>query len=114
MSLKPAKTVARLLSEAVPVKGGFLLITWKGGHLGFVDMREAIATLSVLAFLRDPDAFSAVKIELDGSAVFWIDHEGDAVDVDSESLWLRRKPISPMPVESRARARAPHAASEPA
>ena len=94
----------RKIVEVSAVKPGLLVLTWEGGAMGWVDMRQSIATQSVFEFLKDHDAFAGVRVADGGTSIYWNDHEGDIVDMDTKSLWLRRRPIGPAPTERKMRA----------
>jgi hypothetical protein len=99
MKQPPATIKERLVESVDPIRGGFLLVRWETGAIGLVDLRSMIEQLPVFEFLKDTDAFKEVKVADDGTAIYWTDPEGDIIDIDSDSLWLRRKPIAARPAK---------------
>lgn len=104
----PRHIEERTIAEVIPIKVGLLFVGWRSGSLGVVDLRDMLDDLPVFAFLRDAQAFARVRLEEDGSAVYWIDGEGDVIDIDSDTLWMRRRPIAPAPSSARPGKRPAH------
>jgi hypothetical protein len=75
------------MQSVEPILNGVLKITWRDGFIGIVDVRSILARGDMFAFLRtDPDRFSTVALEEYGHKIFWIDNDGDEIDLGSQSL----------------------------
>jgi hypothetical protein len=70
-----------------PVMFGVLKLTFDDGYEGVVDVRPLLAKGEIFAFLRaDRERFMKVKREKFGHSVYWIDGEGDIVDLGADGL----------------------------
>jgi hypothetical protein len=78
------------MKSVEPVLYGVLKIAWLDGYQGVVDLRSLLADGEIFEFLRKtPERFNEVKLEGYGHTVFWIDDEGDEIDLGSDSLRRR-------------------------
>lgn len=80
----------RKLARITGVKAvmhGVLKIEFDDGYQGIVDLRPLLARAEVFSFLnRDPARFSKVKKDKYGHSVYWIDDEGETMDLGADSL----------------------------
>jgi hypothetical protein len=75
------------MQSVEPVLNGVLKIIWRDGFTGIVDVRSILARGDMFAFLRtDPDRFGTVALEEYGHKIFWLDDDGDEIDLGSQSL----------------------------
>jgi len=78
------------MKSVEPVLYGVLKIAWLDGYQGVVDLRSLLADGEIFEFLRKtPERFNEVKLEDYGHTVFWIDDDGDEIDLGSDSLRRR-------------------------
>jgi hypothetical protein len=79
------------IKSVEPVLFGVVKIVWLDGYEAIVDLRLVIAAES-FGFLRSsPGRFGAVKLAEFGHSIYWLDDEGDEIDLGSDSL--RRRAI---------------------
>ncbi len=74
------------ITDAQPVIHGVLKVSFDDGYEGVVDLRPLIAKGKVLAWLRAPEHFAAVKVDEFGHSVSWLDDQGYAIDLSADSL----------------------------
>jgi hypothetical protein len=78
------------MSSAEPVIFGVVKIVWKDGFTGIVDLRPLLAKGEMFEFFRaNPARFDDLKLEDHGYKIFWLDDQGDEIDVGSGSLRQR-------------------------
>ncbi len=66
---------------------GVLKLVFDDGYEGVVDLRPLLANGEMFAFLRArPERFMKVKREKYGHSVYWIDDDGDEIDLGADSL----------------------------
>jgi len=75
------------IESVKPVVFGVLKLTFDDGYEGVVDIRSLLAKGDIFAFLRaDRERFVKVKGEKSGHSVYWIDEDGDIVDLGADGL----------------------------
>jgi len=74
------------MTSVEPVIHGVLKITWDDGYAGVVDLRPVIAKGAIFEFVRDPANFNKVALEEYGHSIYWVDDEGDTIDLGAYSL----------------------------
>jgi hypothetical protein len=74
----------RLIS-ADPIGGYRLRLQYSDGFTGEVDFADTVAKGGIFAFMRDPQRFRSVTVTHNGSALCWIDDEGDEIDFDADA-----------------------------
>ena len=80
------KPLPRIASVS-PVMFGVLKLTWTDNYEGVVDLRPLLANGDVFEFLRaSPERFMDVRLGEHGHRIYWIDDEGDEIDLGAESL----------------------------
>ena len=78
------------MKSVEPVLYGVLKIAWLDGYQGVVDLRSLLADGEMFEALRKTsERFNEVKLEYYGHKVFWIDDDGDEIDLGSDSLRRR-------------------------
>jgi hypothetical protein len=78
------------MKSVEPVLYGVLKIAWLDGYEGVVDLRSLLSEGQIFEFLRkSPARFNDVKLEEYGHTVFWLDDDGDEIDLGSDSLRRR-------------------------
>jgi hypothetical protein len=69
---------------------GVVKIAWADGYEAVIDLRPVIAEGDLFSFLRlAPDRFSGVKLSDFGQTIYWIDDDGDEIDLGADSLRRR-------------------------
>ena len=76
------KELPRLMSVA-PAGGYRLRLAFSDGFVGEVDFGETVSRGGVFAFMSDPERFKAVTVAHGGTALQWIDDDGDEIDFDA-------------------------------
>jgi hypothetical protein len=80
-------TEIQRMKSASPVLYGVIKIEWLDGFVGLVDIRNVLSTLPMFEFLKnDKQRFNQMQMEEYGHKLFWLDDDGDAVDLGSASL----------------------------
>lgn len=75
------------MKTAEPVLYGVIKVEWLDGFVGLVDVRSVLAMLPMFEFLRNnKQRFDQMKLEQYGHKIFWLDDDGDEVDLGSGSL----------------------------
>ena len=75
------------LSRVEPILFGVCKLEWIDGFQAVVDLRAIIARAEIFQFLRDtPDRFAAVQMEAFGHFIYWLDDQGDEVELGSDAL----------------------------
>jgi hypothetical protein len=74
------------MTSVEPVIYGVLKIAWNDGYEGVVDLRPVIARGRIFEFIRNPENFKKVALEEYGHSIYWIDEEGDTIDLGADSL----------------------------
>ena len=75
------------IKSAEPVLYGVVKIEWLDGFVGLVDIRSVVSTLPMFLFLKnDIKRFNHMQLEKYGHKIYWIDDDGDEVDLSSGSL----------------------------
>lgn len=70
--------------RSVSAVGGYRLrLVFSDGFTGEVDFAGTVVRGGVFAFMRDPQRFQTVKVAHGGTALQWIDDEGDEIDFDA-------------------------------
>ncbi len=78
------------MKSVEPILYGVLKIAWLDGYEGLVDLRPVLAERQMFEFLRNSrERFNEVKLEEYGHTVYWVDDEGDEIDLGSDSLRRR-------------------------
>ncbi len=78
------------MKSVEPILYGVLKIAWLDGYEGLVDLRPVLAEGQMFEFLRNSrERFNEVKLEEYGHTVYWVDDEGDEIDLGSDSLRRR-------------------------
>ena len=76
--------------EAIP-NSQSVRVTWVDGTQDVVDLAEPIAQFKAFRPIRDPSAFSTVKVVTWGWAIGWGDDEEPEVDYPADRLWQRAR-----------------------
>jgi hypothetical protein len=80
-------TEIQRMKTADPVLYGVIKIEWLDGFVGLVDIRNVLTTMAMFEFLRnDKQRFNQMQMEEFGHKLFWLDDEGDVVDLGSAAL----------------------------
>ncbi len=79
------KLLPRILS-AEPVIHGVVKLVFADGYEGVVDLRPMMARGPMFAFLQSPENFKKMKLEEYGHHIFWIDEEGDEIELAADGL----------------------------
>jgi len=74
------------MTSVEPVIHGVLKITWDDGSAVVVDLRPVIAKGAIFESVRDPANFNKVALEEYGHSIYWVDDEGDTIDLGADSL----------------------------
>jgi hypothetical protein len=74
------------IDNATPLKGGRVRLRYRDGYEGEVNLRHLIDENGVFSFLRNPDQFAQVMIGEDSRWLYWIDSEGDQIDLCADAL----------------------------
>ena len=78
------------LETAEPVIYGVLKLRWRDGYEGVVDLRSILAEGEIFAFLRiDPDRFALCSVDQWGNHVFWLDDDGEEIELGTVALRKR-------------------------
>jgi hypothetical protein len=83
-----SKDWPRLLT-ADPVGDYRLRLTYDDGFVGEVDFAETVSRGGIFAFMRDPNRFRTVRVAGSGSALVWIDDDGDDIDFCADAQRMR-------------------------
>ena len=73
------------LVSAAPIGGYRLRLTFSDGFVGEVDFAETVARGGIFAFLEDAARFRKVTVAHGGTALQWIDDDGDEIDFDADA-----------------------------
>jgi hypothetical protein len=65
---------------------GVLKVVFTDGYEGVVDLRPVIDRGGALTWLRRPENFQKVQTDEFGHGVFWIDADGEEIDLSADSL----------------------------
>jgi hypothetical protein len=91
---------ARLVS-AEPLGDYRLRLTYSDGFIGEVDFADTVAEGGIFAFMQDKERFKAAQVTHNGSALLWIDDEGDDIDfcADAQRLTAEANAVKTMAAE---------------
>ena len=88
--LEKSMTEIVRLESAEPVIYGVLKLRWKDGYEGVVDLRSILTEADVFTFLRDdPERFARCSIDQWGNHVFWLDGDGEEIELGTIALRKR-------------------------
>ena len=73
------------LVSALPIGGYRLSLTYSDGFTGAVDFESTVAKGGIFTFMQDLERFKAVKVSDSGSALVWVDDQGDYIDFCADS-----------------------------
>jgi hypothetical protein len=73
------------LVSAAPIGGYRLRLAFSDGFIGEVDFVETVSRGGIFAFLEDEARFRKVAVVHGGTALQWIDDEGDEIDFDADA-----------------------------
>ena len=76
------------LIKVVPIGGYRLRLTYSSGLTGDVDFSETVARGGIFTFMRNTERFKTVKIAYNGSALLWLDDDGDEIDFCADTQRL--------------------------
>ncbi len=79
------KKLPRIVT-AEPVIFGVLKLVFTDGYEGVVDLRPVIAQGRMFKWLQEPRNFVTIQREEYGHHVFWIDDEGNEIDLGADGL----------------------------
>ena len=78
------------IASVQPILFGVLKMAWCDGFEAVVDLRPVLAEGKVFEFLREaPRRFDDVKLEGHGHYIYWLDSDGDEIELGSDSLRRR-------------------------
>ena len=78
------------LKTVEPILFGVLKLVWEDGYKAVVDVRSVLEDGVVFEFLRrNHDRFDCIKLEQFGHYVYWLDDDGDEIELGSDSLRRR-------------------------
>jgi hypothetical protein len=79
------KKLPRIIS-AEPVIHGVLKLVFTDGYEGVVDLRPLIAQGRIFSWLQKPKNFQKVRLQEYGHHIFWINNNGEEIDLGADSL----------------------------
>ena len=90
----------RLIS-AEPLGDYRLRLTYSDGFIGEVNFADTVAEGGIFAFMQDKERFKTVQVAHNGSALLWIDDEGDDIDfcADAQRLIAEASAVKTMAAE---------------
>ena len=74
------------IASAIPLGARRIRLRYRDGFEGDISVARFIEAGGVFSFLRDPAQFSKVLIGEDGRWLYWVDPEGDEVDLCADAL----------------------------
>lgn len=74
------------IETATPLDAGRIRLSYRDGFAGDINVARLIEAGGVFSFLRDPAHFSKVLIGEDGRWLYWVDPDGDEVDLCADAL----------------------------
>jgi hypothetical protein len=77
------------LVSAIPTGGYRLRLVYSDGFTGEVDFTDILSRGGIFAFMRDPQRFQSVRVAHGGTALQWIDDEGDEIDFDGHAQRMK-------------------------
>jgi hypothetical protein len=77
------------LVSAEPIGGYRLRLRYSDGFVGEVDFSATVARSGIFAFMGDPDRFEKVQVAHAGSALLWVDDQGDDIDFCADALRMQ-------------------------
>lgn len=89
------------LASAEPVGGYRLRLTYSDGFSGEVDFSKTIEKGGIYAFMQDERRFALVKVSSNGSALLWVDDDGDEIDfcADAQRMIAESNAVQSMAAE---------------
>jgi hypothetical protein len=79
------KKLPRIVT-AEAVIHGVLKLVFTDGYEGVVDLRPIIARGRIFTWLQKPENFRNVRLEEYGHHVFWVNDEGQEIDLGADGL----------------------------
>jgi hypothetical protein len=77
------------LTSAEPIGGYRLRLRYSDGFVGEVDFAETIARGGIFAFMGEAEKFKNVQVAHAGSALLWVDDQGDDIDFCADALRMQ-------------------------
>jgi hypothetical protein len=78
------------MTAAEPVLNGVVKVEWADGFVAVVDLRPVFERGDLFDFLRrDPDRFATLRLDEFGRYLYWLDDEGDEIELGADSLRRR-------------------------
>ncbi len=74
------------IETATPLDAGRIRLRYRDGFEGEVTVARLIEAGGVFAFLHDASQFAKVQIGEDGRWLYWVDPDGDEVDLCADAL----------------------------
>jgi len=74
------------IETATPLDGSRVRLRYRDGYEGEVSLRHLVDEEGVFSFLRDPAQFARLMIGEDGRWLYWVDPEGDQIDLCADAL----------------------------
>jgi hypothetical protein len=89
------------LVSAEPAECYRLRLTFSDGFVGEVDFADTVAEGGIFAFMQDKARFKTVQVAHNGSALLWVDDEGDDIDfcADAQRMIAEANAVRSMAAE---------------
>jgi hypothetical protein len=89
------------LVSAEPLGDYRLRLTYSDGFVGEVDFADTVTEGGIFAFMQDKERFRTVQVAHNGSALLWIDDDGDDVDfcADAQRMIAEANAVKTMAAE---------------
>jgi hypothetical protein len=65
---------------------GVIKVVFTDGYEGVVDLRPVIARGHAFSWLQQPENFRLLKVDEFGHSVYWINPDGQSIDLSADSL----------------------------
>jgi hypothetical protein len=89
------------LVSAEPLGDYRLRLTYSDGFVGEVDFADTVAEGGIFAFMQEKERFKTVQVAHGGSALLWVDDEGDDIDfcADAQRMNAEANTVKTMAAE---------------
>ena len=89
------------LTSAVLIGDYRLRLTFSDGFIGEVDFADTVAEGGIFAFMQNPERFKTVQVAHNGSALLWVDDDGDDIDfcADAQRMIAESNAVKHMAAE---------------